>query len=87
MELQDWLEGLWLGSGPDRPTVLLVTHDVGEAVRLADRVAVLSPRPARITATVAVRAVRPRPPQFRTCSESAGLQAELLAALGVGGHG
>lgn len=43
-------------------TVLLVTHDVEEAVVLADRVFVLSPRPARIVAELAVPGARPRDP-------------------------
>jgi len=41
-------------------TTLLVTHDVDEAVRLADRLIVLSPRPARILANLAIPAARPR---------------------------
>ena len=94
LELQDWLEQLWLqgpdaaapevGAGSARPSVLLVTHDVGEAVRLADRIAVLSARPARVTALVAVPAARPRPPRFRTSAEAVGLQARLLGLLGAG---
>ncbi len=55
--LQDVLEAVWLR---DRKTALLVTHSVEEAVRLADRVVVLAPRPATVRAVVPVDAPRPR---------------------------
>lgn len=86
MELQAWLEALWLGRGADRPTVVLVTHDVAEAVHLADRIAVFSPRPARVAGVVAVTAPRPRPADFRTSTHAVALQAELLRVL-AGGAG
>lgn len=56
-ELRAWLAGA-LATEPR--TVLLVTHDVEEAAVLADRVLVLSPRPARVIAEVVVDAPRPR---------------------------
>ena len=43
-----------------RPTVVLVTHDVDEALALADRVVLLGPRPATVVATVPVPLPRPR---------------------------
>jgi ABC-type nitrate/sulfonate/bicarbonate transport system ATPase subunit len=54
-EMQEWLAAALRG---DPRTVVLVSHDVEEALYLSDRVAVLSPRPARIVAEV--RAPAPR---------------------------
>jgi ABC-type nitrate/sulfonate/bicarbonate transport system ATPase subunit len=81
VELQGWLEGVWLAAGEARPTVLLVTHDIPEAVQLADRVFVLSPRPGRVTREVPVPLPRPRPRRLRTDPAAVALQAELEAAL------
>ena len=44
----------------ERHTVLLITHDVEEAIHMADRVLVLSPRPARIQASFEVPLPHPR---------------------------
>ncbi len=55
--LHEHLLALWEAS---QPTVVIVTHDVEEAVALADRVVVMRPRPGRVFETVTVRSGRPR---------------------------
>jgi ABC-type nitrate/sulfonate/bicarbonate transport system ATPase subunit len=76
-DLQRWL-GHALASEPR--TVVLVTHDVEEAVVLADRVVVMSPRPGRPVAEVVVELARPR---RRTDPEVVALRERSLEALGV----
>src|SRR6478752_4338345 len=56
-DLQDHLLDLWADT---RPTLVLVTHDVDEAVVLADRVLVMRPRPGRLFAEIDVGLARPR---------------------------
>jgi len=55
--LQEWLLDVWRELGK---TVLLVTHDVEEALLLSDRVLVLSPRPARVRCAIEAELPRPR---------------------------
>ncbi|MGO4842637.1 ABC transporter ATP-binding protein, partial [Rhizobiaceae sp. 2RAB30] len=57
IKLQEDLIRIWQQR---RKTVVFVTHDVGEAVFLADRVVLLSPRPGRIAETFAIDLPRPR---------------------------
>ncbi|MCO5155461.1 MAG: ABC transporter ATP-binding protein [Aquamicrobium sp.] len=56
-DLQDHLLALWADS---RPTLLLVTHDVDEAIALADRIVVMRPRPGRLFEEIAAALPRPR---------------------------
>ena len=56
-DLQDHLLDLWADA---KPTLILVTHDVDEAIVLADRVMVMRPRPGRIFDEIAVDLPRPR---------------------------
>jgi len=56
-DLQDHLLDLWAES---RPTMVLVTHDIEEALVLADRIVVMQPKPGRIAAETRVALPRPR---------------------------
>lgn len=76
-QMQSWFEERWRAA---RWTTLLVTHDVREAVALSDRIYVLSRRPARVIAEVAVPTERPR--HGRPVSpEAHALEAHLLDIL------
>ena len=56
-QMQEWLLGLWEMLGK---TIVMVTHDVDEALLLSDRVYVLTPRPGAVKAVVEVGLPRPR---------------------------
>lgn len=77
-QMQQWLQAV-LTTGPR--TVLLVTHDVEEALVLSDEVYVMSPRPGRMVAKVEAPFARPRAVALVTSPPFVALKAELLAAL------
>jgi NitT/TauT family transport system ATP-binding protein len=65
----------------EHKTVILVTHDINEALYLADRVLVLSARPARIRLDLAVNLPRPRKPSVRYSPAFGKLAARLRTAI------
>jgi ABC-type nitrate/sulfonate/bicarbonate transport system ATPase subunit len=77
-EMREWLLEVWES---DRKTILLVTHDVEEAVFLSDRVYVMSGRPGRIRATVEVPLRRPRAQELTTTPEFIALEQRVRAPL------
>jgi ABC-type nitrate/sulfonate/bicarbonate transport system ATPase subunit len=77
-EMQDWLAA---ALAHEERTVALVTHDVEEAIVLADRLVVLSPRPARVLAELDVEIARPR---ARTHADVVELREHVLDVLRSG---
>jgi NitT/TauT family transport system ATP-binding protein len=73
--LHDELERIWHSTGL---TVLFVTHNVREAVRLGDRVVLLSSRPGRVVAEFPVEIDRPRRMDSHAVSELAGAITDRL---------
>lgn len=78
--LQQWLVTLW---EHEQYGVVLVTHDVDEAVFLADRVVVLSARPGTIVHEERISLPRPRVRSMVTSPEFLQHRAVLLDALGL----
>lgn len=72
------LQQLWLER---RRTVLLVTHSVTEAVALADRVVVMTPRPGQVARVVEIDLERPRPADLLGDARAADLAAEVREVL------
>ena len=73
--MQELLLALW---ERHQQTVLFVTHDIEEAVLLADRVCVMTSRPGRIKKSIEVRMPRPRSIESTTSPEFNALRREVL---------
>ena len=77
-QMQEWLLDLWEGSGK---SIILVTHDVDEALFLSDRVYVLTARPGRVKLVLETPLPRPRRYELVTQEPFIALKTELLASL------
>jgi len=77
--MQQLIQRIW---SQHQPTIVWVTHDLEEAVLLADRVVVLSGQPGRTTATKEIRIARPRTEDIRTSHELQMIRRELFDHLG-----
>jgi NitT/TauT family transport system ATP-binding protein len=76
--MQDFLHGLWQRTGL---TALLITHDLEEALLLAQRVHILAPRPGRIVRSVAADLPSGELAHLRVTPEFLALREELAACL------
>jgi NitT/TauT family transport system ATP-binding protein len=73
--LHDEIEAIWARTGL---TVLFVTHNVREAVRLGDRVVLLSSRPGRVVAEFPIEIPRPRSADSVSVAEMAAAITDRL---------
>jgi NitT/TauT family transport system ATP-binding protein len=78
--MQELLLGIW---ERERKTVLFVTHDIEEAIFLANRVVVMSARPGRIKADIAVDLPHPRHYTMKTSPAFSALKARLTEEIRV----
>jgi len=72
---------VWGEPAAARKTVVFVTHSIPEAVFLADRVVVMSPRPGRVARVVDVPLPRPRTPATRAAPQFGALSLEIHETL------
>jgi ABC-type nitrate/sulfonate/bicarbonate transport system ATPase subunit len=75
MRMQDEVLRLWQAR---RTTMLLVTHDIDEAIYMSDRIVIMTPRPGRIERTISVTLARPRQ---RNSPEFLRLRGDILELL------
>ena len=78
--MQELLLGIWEA---DRKTVLFVTHDIDEAIFMANRVAVMSARPGRIKSELRIELPHPRHYTMKTSPEFSRYKAELTEQIRV----
>lgn len=78
LKMQELLLSIW---GQIRTTVVFVTHDIDEALFLADRILVMSPRPGRIIEDLPVDFARPRTTDLVTTPEFMRLKRHCLELL------
>ncbi len=80
MNMQDELIRIWQER---QTTMIMVTHDVDEAIYLSDRVIVMTPRPGKIEKCIEVKQSRPR---ARNNPEFLSLRSTILEILNFAGH-
>jgi NitT/TauT family transport system ATP-binding protein len=78
--MQELLLGIWEA---DRKTVLFVTHDIDEAIFMANRVAVMTARPGRIKSDIAIELPHPRHYTIKTSPEFSAYKARLTEEIRV----
>ena len=81
MQMQGWLLDIWQRF---KHSVLFVTHDVDEAILLADRIFLMSPSPGKILVEITIPLPRPRHPRMVTEKTFIEMKRELMRWLETG---
>jgi ABC-type nitrate/sulfonate/bicarbonate transport system ATPase subunit len=80
MRMQDEVLRLWDDRGT---TMVLVTHDIDEAIYMSDRIVIMSARPGRVERTIEINLERPRE---RNHPDFLKFRVEILELLHFAGH-
>ncbi|WP_243544389.1 ABC transporter ATP-binding protein [Pseudodesulfovibrio tunisiensis] len=78
LQLQDLLLDVWR---EEKATVLFITHDIDEAILLADTIHIMSSRPGTITKSITVDIPRPRDHRVTVLPEFAAIKKEIMELL------
>ena len=78
LSMQQWLLSVW---EREKRTIIFVTHDIDEAIFLADRVVVMTPRPGRVHEIIQVPIERPRPVSSLIQPEFVALKQRILNTI------
>jgi len=76
--MQEWLLRVW---EEDHRSILFITHDIEEAIFLADRVLMMSARPGRIKGEIKVGLARPRTHEVVTSAEFTALKRRIVEQM------
>jgi NitT/TauT family transport system ATP-binding protein len=82
LQMQQLLLDVWQSQ---RVSVLFVTHDIDEAILLADRILIMSARPGRIAKTISISLDRPRSIASLTGSQFMSYKAQIMEEMNVKG--
>jgi NitT/TauT family transport system ATP-binding protein len=78
LQLQDLLLDVWAA---ERATVLFITHDIDEAILLADTIHIMSRRPGRIVKSIPIAIPRPRDHRVTVLPEFTAIKKDIMEML------